>query len=89
MLKKVAISTAAAGLVLAMASVAQAGQNDSGDYKGGALFGPQGQIFGVPRWGAYGYAGPRGAYAYAYAPRGSGSYAALRAAFPTAPWDEY
>lgn len=79
-------------------SIAQAG-SDSGEYKGGALFGPEpGQIFAYPR-ANFGYF-PRGAYAYY--PRGArGAYAFvprrgsptnppnLRAEFPTAPWDEY
>ena len=68
MLKKTTIAVMAAALMLGAASSAQASKDDSGDYKGGALFGPlPGQVFsyGLARGGAY--AG--GAYAYAYAPR--------------------
>ena len=89
MLKKTTIAVAAAALMLGAASTAQAGKDDSGDYKGGALFGPLGQLF------SYGSA-PGGAYGYAYAPRiyGRGGRAfgyvpSLRAEFPNAPWDEY
>lgn len=90
MLKKTTIAVAAAALMLGAASTAQASKDDSGDYKGGALFGPlPGQVFG------YGSA-PGGAYGYAYAPRiyGRGSRAlgyspSLRDQFPNAPWDEY
>jgi hypothetical protein len=90
MLKNTTIAITAAVLMLGAASSARAGDNSSGDYKGGALFGPMpGQVFG------YGGA-PGGAYAYAYAPRiyGRGGRAfgyvpSLRAEFPNAPWDEY
>jgi hypothetical protein len=93
MLKKITIAVAAAALMLGAASSAQAGDGNSGDYKGGALFGPlPGQVFsyGPALGGAY------GAYGYAYAPRiyGRGGRAfgyapSLREEFPNAPWDEY
>jgi len=59
------------GLILGLigtVSIAQAG-SDSGDYKGGALYGPMpGQVFGQGQgqaaYGGFGYRGP-GAYAYA------------------------
>jgi hypothetical protein len=90
MLKNTTIAITAAVLMLGAASSAQAGDGNSGDYKGGALFGPMpGQVF------SYG-AAPVGAYAYAYVPRiygrGGRSLAyvpSLRAEFPNAPWDEY
>jgi hypothetical protein len=89
MLKKTTIAVAAA-LVLGAASSAQAGDNHSGDYEGGALFGPlPGQVF------SYGPASV-GPYGYAYAPRlyGRGGRAfgyvpSLRDEFPNAPWEEY
>jgi hypothetical protein len=64
------IGVAAASLMLSTVAVAvaQAGQNESGDSKRGALF----QAFAAPGWGAYGaygFGGP-GPGAYAYAPRG-------------------
>ena len=93
MLMKTTIAVAAAALMLGAASTAQASKDDSGDYKGGALFGPlPGQVFSYGRapGGAY------GAYGYAYAPRiyGRGGPAfgyapSLRAEYPTAPWEEY
>jgi hypothetical protein len=70
MSKKIMIGVAAAGLVLTTAAVTQAGQNDSGDDKRGALF----QAFAAPGWGAYGaygFGGP-GPGARAYAPGGLG-----------------
>ena len=88
MLKRTTIAVAAAALMLGAASTAQASKDDSGDYKGGALFGPlPGQVF------SYGWA-PAAAYGYAYAPYGRGSRAlgyvpSLREQFPNAPWDEY
>src|SRR5215469_12068302 len=65
MLKKTTIAVVAVALMLGAASSAQASKDDSGDYKGGALFGPlPGQVF------SYGSApGTGGAYAYAYVPR--------------------
>jgi len=90
MLKKTTIAVTAAALMLGAASTAQASKDDSGDYKGGALFGPMpGQVFN------YGHApgGAYGAYGYAYAPRiygrAFGSAPSLRDEFPTAPWEEY
>jgi hypothetical protein len=70
-----------AALILGLAgtvSIAQAG-SDSGDYKGGALYGPMpGQVFGRGQGQAayswFGYSG-RGAYAYA-GPRVRGRYMA-------------
>jgi uncharacterized membrane protein len=64
MLRKTTIAVAAAALMLGAASGAQASKDDSGDYKGGALFGPlPGQIFGLGQgMGPYGYRG--GAYRY-------------------------
>jgi hypothetical protein len=90
MSKKTTIAVVAATLMLGAASGAQASKDDSGDYRGGALFGPlPGQVY------SYGSA-PGGAYGYAYAPRiyGRGTRAfgfapSLRDEFPTAPWDEY
>src|SRR5215469_2250315 len=76
MLKKTTIAVAAIALMLAAASSAQASKDDSGDYKGGALFGPlPGQMFNYGSAPGGAYAG--GAYAYAYAPRtyGRGGHA--------------
>ena len=57
-------------------AVARASDNSSGDYKGGALYGPlPGQIFGLgdgyTARGAFGFAGRR---AYGYRPYGYGAY---------------
>jgi hypothetical protein len=88
MLKKTTIAVATAALMLGAASTAQASKDDSGEYKGGALFGPMpGQVF------SYGRA-PGAAYAYApriygRAGRAFGYAPTLRDEFPTAPWDEY
>jgi hypothetical protein len=88
MLKKTAMGVAAAALLLGTASSAPAGDNRSGDYQGGALFGPMpGQIFSYGPGASYGYAyAPRlygrGGRAFAYAP-------SLRDEFPNAPWEEY
>jgi uncharacterized membrane protein len=90
MLKKTTIAVTAAALMLGAASTAQASKDDSGDYKGGSLFGPMpGQVFNYGR-APGGYYG--GAYGYAYAPRGGralGYAPSLRAEYPTAPWEEY
>lgn len=88
MLKRITIAVAAAALMLGAASTAQASKDDSGDYRGGSLFGPMpGQVFG------YGSA-PGAAFGYAYAPygrsiRGLGYVPSLREQFPNAPWEEY
>ncbi len=78
MLKTTAIAIAAAALMLGAASTAHASKDDSGDYKGGFLYGPlPGQVFGhawrrgralrFARGGrAYGYGY---GYGYVYAPR--------------------
>ena len=104
MLKKTTIAVVAVALMLGAASSAQASKDDSGDYKGGALFGPMpGQVFsyGSAPGGAYAYAYVprmygRGGRAFGYAPRmyGRGGRAfgyapSLRDEFPNAPWDEY
>jgi len=90
MLMKTTIAVAAAALMLGAASTAQASKDDSGDYKGGALFGPlPGQVFSYGRAPGGYYGGP---YGYAYAPRGGRAFGyapSLREEFPTAPWDEY
>ncbi len=88
MLKRTTIVVTVAALMLGAASTAQASKDDSGDYRGGSLFGPMpGQVF------SYGSA-PGAAYGYAYAPYGRGSRGFLRAPslreeFPNAPWEEY
>jgi len=72
MLKGIAIAVAAAALTLGAASSVHASKDDSGDYKGGARFGPlPGQVFGYGwrRGRALGFARRGGAYAYIYAPR--------------------
>jgi hypothetical protein len=76
----------AAALIVGTASAALASDN-SGEYKGGALFGPTpGQVFHYARPGV------PGAGAFAYVP-GHGRVVVrapnLRAEYPTAPWDEY
>jgi len=58
-LKYTTLAVAAAAL-LGTASIAQASDNSSGDYHGGALYGPiRGQVFGLGGRGADVYAGPR------------------------------
>lgn len=92
MLKKTTIAVTAAALMLGAACSAQAAKdssNNSGDYTGGALFGPlPGQIF------SYGPGAAYYGYGYAYAPGRRGGrvliYApTLREEFPNAPWDTY
>ena len=77
----------AAALIVGTASAALA-NDSSGEYKGGALFGPMpGQVFHYARRGV-----PSAAGAFAYVP-GHGRVVVrapnLRAEYPTAPWDEY
>lgn len=72
MLRKIVIAAAAATLTLGAAPSVHASKDDSGDYKGGALFGPlPGQVFGHGwrRGRAFGFARGGRAYAYFYAPR--------------------
>jgi hypothetical protein len=72
MLKKTTIAVAATILMLGAASDVRASKDDSGDYKGGARFGPlPGQVFGHgwARGRAFGFTRRGRAYAYAYAPR--------------------
>ena len=78
----------AGALVVGAASVALAGNDSSGEYKGGALFGPMpGQVFHYARPGV-----PSATGAFAYVP-GHGRVVVrapnLRAEYPTAPWEEY
>lgn len=56
MIKKSTIAAAAAALMLGAVSIAQAGDNNSGDYSGGSRIGPLGQVFGSPRGAAFGFA---------------------------------
>ncbi len=59
MMKKSTLALlAAAALMLGSASIAQASDNDSGDYHGGFKVGPMGQRMGGGRL-AFGFAGPR------------------------------
>jgi hypothetical protein len=72
MLKKIAIAAAAAALTLGAPSSVSASKDDSGDYKGGARFGPlPGQVFGHGwrRGRTLGFARRGAAYAYVYIPR--------------------
>ena len=85
--KKSLIALSAA-LALGAFGAASAQANDSsGEYKGGALFGPMpGQVFHYARPGV------PGAGAFAYVP-GHGRVVVgapnLRDEYPTAPWEEY
>lgn len=74
MFNKTALTATLAAILIGTTSMAQAASDNTGDYKGGALYGPlPGQISGLRQGGtAYGYAGPRYGYAgpggpYAYA----------------------
>lgn len=86
MLIKMTKMALAGTLLIGAASAALAGGN-SGEYQGGALFGPSpGQVFH--------YAGPSAtsAGAFAYVPRRGRVVVRapnLRAEYPNAPWDEY
>ncbi len=73
MMHKSTIAVLAAALMLGTASIAQASDNDSGDYHGGFKVGPLGQRMGG-RGFAFGFGGPRlyrhwgGNRSYAFVP---------------------